>query len=895
VSFTRFFKRAGWDDERARELEAYLQIETDENIARGMSPANARLAARRKLGNVTAIREDIYRFNTIAFLDTAWRDVRYGLRLLRLNPSFALVAVLSLALGIGANTAIFQLLNALRIRTLPVERPEQLAEVRVAGEDNRTGSFTGEHSMLTNPLWEAIRDRQEAFSDIFAWGSTGFEMSQGGESRRAEGVWVSGAFFTTLGVRPVVGRLITTVDDRRGCPAPPAVISYGFWQREYGGSPSVVGRTVTLDGHTYDIAGVTPQNFLGVEVGRAFDVAIPICAVPFGGNARNALDRRDGWFLGAIGRLKPGWSFEKATAHLTTLSPPIFADTLPTYRPEDAKDYLSFTLGAFPAGTGVSNLRRTYESPLWLLLGTTALVLLIACANLANLMLARATTREREIAVRLALGASRMRIVRQFLAESLLIAGAGALAGALLASWLSDVLVAALTTAGDPVVVDIANDWNVFAFIALLAATACLIFGLLPAMRATAASPGAAMKAGSRGSTDSRERFGLRRALVIAQVALSLVLVVGALLFVRSYRNQIAVDAGFSRDQLLTARLDFRRAGLSAEQLRLVYRQLLDRLRAQPGVDDAAQVRNVPVAGLFSNRTIVIDGVPRKESVNFNSISERYFSTVNNALLAGRDFERRDTLATARVAIVTESFARVFFGGQNPIGRRFKIDEPPDRPRPEWEIVGLARDSKYTDLREAFEPLMFVPAAQDDQLVGAHRLLIRSRQPLSTVSAIVAAQVRDVNPTIVLNFRSMQTIVNDSMLRERLMAALSGSFGVLAAVIAMIGLYGVMSYSVARRRNEIGIRMALGADRSDVVRMVMREAGRLIVVGLVVGVVVSLATTRFAAALLYGLQAHDPATLLMATVALTLVGIVASYVPAWRASRLEPIVALREE
>ena len=509
-----------------------------------------------------------------------------------------------------------------------------------------------------------------------------------------DGLWVSGEFFNTLEVRPMLGRVLTAADDRRGCAAPPAVISYGFWQREYGGSAAALGRTLTLDGNPFEIVGITAPGFFGVEIGRHFDVAVPLCAEPLSRGPRSYLDRNDGWFLAAIGRLKPGWTVEKAAAHLRAISPPMFKETLAKYRPEDEKAYLDFRLGAIPAGTGVSNLRE-YERPLWLLLATTVMVLLIACANLANLMLARATAREREIAVRLALGASRVRIVRQLLAESVLIAVAGAGAGAVLAQWLSRVLVASLATQNDRVFLEVAGDWRVFSFIAMLAAATCLLFGLLPAIRATATAPGDAMKAGSRGTTDTRERFGLRRVLVVAQVALSLVLVVGALLFVRTLRNLVTLDAGFAQSDLLIAVLNFQRAGIPDVRMPAAHADLLDRLRHQPGMEDAAKVRNVPVGGSFSNRDLIVGGVARQESVNFNWISDRYFRTMSAPLLAGRDINERDTATSPRVAIVTESFARVFFGGQNPLGKTFQIDEPPGTPQPVYEIVGFARDSKY--------------------------------------------------------------------------------------------------------------------------------------------------------------------------------------------------------
>jgi predicted permease len=403
------------------------------------------------------------------------------------------------------------------------------------------------------------------------------------------------------------------------------------------------------------------------------------------------------------------------------------------------------------------------------------------------------------------------------------------------------------------------------------------------------------MKAGSRGSTDTRERFGLRRALVVAQVALSLVLVVGALLFVRSFRNLMTVDAGFTQQNLLITRLDFRRAGFQEERLRAVYDDLLDRIRHQPGVEEAAHVRNVPVGGSFSNRNIVIDGKKQKGDINFNGVSDRYFTTMGSALLAGRDFDQRDAATAPKVAIVTEAFAREFFGGQNPVGRTFQMDVPPGEPQPSYEIVGLARDSKYADLRDRFEPLIHVPAAQNDQPIAGQRFIVRARGPLTNVSSAVASLVRDVHPMIVVNFQTMQAQLEDSILRERLMAKLSGFFGGLAALIAMIGLYGVMSYTVARRRNEIGIRMALGADRTQVVKMIMGDAGVLLAIGLGIGTLSSLGAARAASALLFGVQPHDPATLAMAAGTLAAVAALASYLPALRASRLEPTVALRDE
>ena len=900
MSVTRFFRRADWDDERARELDSYVDIETDENIARGLPPDEARLAALRKIGNRALVREDIYHMNTMTLVDQLLRDLRYGVRLLRLNPGFAIVAILSLALGVGANTAIFQLLDAVRLRTLPVDRPEQLVEVRIAATPHgRTGSFSSRRPMMTNPLWEQIRDRQQAFSSAFAWSTVGFNLTSGGEARYAQGLWVSGDFFNTLHVPALIGRTLTVEDDRRGCPSPPAVISYGFWQKEFGGMPAAVGRTLMLDGNAHPIVGITPRGFFGVEVGRTFDVAVPLCAEPLTRGARSGMDKPDVWFLSIFGRLKDGWTAESAGAHLASFSEPLFKSTLsPRYEAEDAKNYLAFRLGAFPAGTGVSSLRREYESPLWVLLATTAAVLLIACANLANLMLARATARDREVAVRLAIGASRGRVIRQMLAESLLIAGIGAACGALLAQWLSRFLIDFLTTDNNRVFIAVALDWRTFGFTAALAVATCVLFGLMPAIRATRTAPAAAMKAGSRGSGESRERFGLRRALVVVQVALSMVLVVGALLFVRSLRNLTTLDPGFAQDGLSVVTLDLRKAGIAAAQLPQAFEAITARLAALPGVRSAAQAVIVPISGSGWNNNILIDGKKQQKFPNFNRVGADYFKTMGAPIVKGRGFDDRlDTAGSGKVAVVTESFVQTFLAGRNPIGQSFQIEEAPGALRPPYEVVGVVKDSKYVDLREPFGPIAFLAATQANPGDASPFLqaVVRSDAPPSTVTAEAAAAVHDFNPRIVLTFDTMQNQISQSLLRERLMAALSAIFGGLAALIATVGLYGVMSYMVARRRSEIGIRMALGADRGEILRLVMREAGMLLAAGVAVGLVAAVAAAKTAKTLIFGLAPGDPATLAIAAAGFALVAIVASYVPAMRASRLQPTEALREE
>jgi putative ABC transport system permease protein len=831
------------------------------------------------------------------FLRGVWRDLQYGGRLLLLNPGFAIVAVLSLALGIGANTAIFQLLDAVRIRTLPVSHPEQLVEIRVANSDRgRTGHFISRRPMLTYALWEQLRDRQQAFSGLAVWGTAGFELAAGGESRPAQGLWVNGDFFTTLGVPPLIGRTLTPADDTPGCSALAAVVSYGFWQREFGGSQDAIGKRVVLDGHAYDVVGVTPASFHGPEVGRTFDVAVPICAEPYTRGSDTALNQKSTWFLAAFGRLKLGWTIHQTHSHLAAISKPIFAATLPAYSPEDAKAYLDFKLGAFPAATGVSNLRGSYESPLWLLLATTALVLLVACANLANLMLARATGRERELAIRHALGASRGRIIRQLVAESFILAAIGAASGALLARWLSQFLVGFLTTSNSgPTIVDLAFDWRVLTFAAALGVATCVVFGLLPALRVTATRPTSTMIAGSRGLTDSPERFALRRVLVVTQVAFSLVLIVGALLFVRSLRNLITLDPGFRQEGILVATLDLRPAGIPEGRRESAFQEIVEHFRRLPGVASAAQVIIPPVSGYGWNNKVLIDGKKYAQLANFNSVSDEYFKTMEISLLDGRDFNRSDTASSAKVAIVTKSFTKLFFAGANPIGRTFQIDVAPGEPQPIYEIIGVSEDVKYTDLREEFRPLVYLATMQDEKAQPFLQVVIKCSAPMSAASAEILTAMRSINTSTIVQFTTLESQVRDSLLRERLMATLSGFFGALAALIATVGLYGVMSYTVLRRQHEIGIRMVLGANRGDVVHMIVRDTALLLGAGLAIGGVMSVAAARIAESLLYGVRPQDPKTLFVAMSLLAAAALIASYLPALRASKLQPAEALRQD
>ncbi len=834
------------------------------------------------------------RLTITSMLENLLQDARHGLRLLLLNPGFALVAILSLALGIGANTAIFQLLDAVRLRTLPIQHPEQLAIVRIGNFESASGSFHSRYSQITNPQWEQIRAQQQGFSGIFAWNPDQLNLARGGEMRLANVLWVSGEFFDVLGVKPQAGRLLAASDDRRGC-AGTAVISDAFWRREYGAAPSAVQKSLTLDGHPFDIIGVTPPEFFGVEVGRTFDIAIPYCADPIihGENAR--LDGRTEWWLALMGRLKPGWTLDRATTQLEAISPALFEATLPAkFKVEDAKNYLSYKLKAFPAENGFSELRSDYSNPLWMLLAIAGLVLLIACANLANLMLARASAREKEIAVRLALGASRGRLIRQLLSESLLLAVGGAVSGILLARLLSRVLVAMISTESDSMFLDLSTDYRVLGFTAALAVLTCILFGLAPALRATKSSPASAMRANGRGLTANRERFGLRRILVVTQVALSLVLLVGALLFVGSLRNLMSVDAGFRQDGILVTSLSFESLKIPKDRRIEYRRQIVEKIRSIPGVGSAADAAIYPLSGSGWNQQIHIDGKKRPGS-SLTRVTPRYFATLGTPFVAGRDFDNHDVANGVKVAIVNEAFAKKFFEGANPVGKLFGLEGDARGPDPLFEIVGVVKNTKYYELREDFKPIAFFPDAQDETPGQSANIVIRADMPLAALVTAVKRNVGEISPDIDIEFHPFKTQILDGLLQERLMATLSGFFGALAAILAVIGLYGVISYMVARRTNEIGIRMALGANGAGIVRLILREALLLLGIGLAVGTGLALAAARTASSMLFGLKPYDPATLAFAIVTLALVAVAASYIPARRAAGVDPMVALREE
>lgn len=892
------FRKKQADSELNEELSGFLEMAAEEKIKQGMNRKDAIRAVRLERGNFEVTREAVRSATWESFVESCWQDLRYATRQLRANPLFTAAAILSLALGIGANTAIFQLIDAVRLRTLPVKNPQEIAKVAIDHRGSASGHFSSRYPDVTYAMWEQIRKQQQGFSEVFAWGPNVFNIAPGGEVHNVQGLWVSGEFFETLGVQPAVGRLLGPTDDEPTCASPAVAISYSFWQRQYGGERSVVDRTLTINRQPFRIIGVTPPEFTGVEVGRYFDVAAPLCSEPLVNGEYSQLKKRSGWWLSVMGRLRPGWSIQRASAQLRTISPGLFEATLPPeFNPSNAKYFLQYKLGAFSADSGLSDLRKSYENPLWLLLGLAGLVLLIASANLANLMLARANTREREIGVRLALGAGRGRLIRQLLAESLLLAVIGAALGALLARNLSQVLVASLSTQHDPLFIDLGTDWRMFGFTAGLAVLTCILFGLAPALRAANVSPGVVLKESTRGTTAGRSRFGLRRILVVSQIALSFTLLVGALLFARSLNNLAGLDAGFRQNGILVTDIDFTPLNLPKDARTAFAENLLQRVRTIPGVESAALAAIVPLSGDGIGHDILWgqSGEPEGDApvAAFNIVSPGYFDTLQTRILSGRDFDDHDTAGSPNVAIVNEEFAKQFAKGMNPVGMTFRVRTLQTTRL--YEIIGLARNTKYSDLREDFQPIVYTAEAQYTTPSTDAQIIIHSRTGLVGLTSAIKNAAGTVNPNMDISFLTLRMTIEEGLLRDRLMARLSEFFAVLAVVLAVIGLYGVMSYMVTQRRNEIAIRMALGAEPASIIKLVMRESGTLLAAGLFIGVALALGGGQAATAMLFGLKPGDPLTLGTALFSLSLVAALAGLLPARRASRNDPMTALRDE
>jgi putative ABC transport system permease protein len=821
------------------------------------------------------------------------QDLRDAFRALKATPIVTVVAILSLALGIGANTAIFSILDTLMLRTLPVREPQQLGLLG-DGDGRRNTSWT-------NPIWEQVRDRQALFDGAFAWSGARFNLAQGGPTELVDGMWASGGLFEVLGVPAILGRTFTAADDRRGGgpDGPVAVISYSFWQRRFGGAADTIGRSLTVERVPFTIVGVAPPDFFGVDVGRTFDVAIPIGTEPLIRGKESSLDRRSNWWLNIMIRARAGQSLEAVEVAMRGITPQIREATMPQdWRPQDKQDYLKEGFAVLGAANGSSGLRGRYRLPLTAMMVVVGLVLLIACANIANLLLARATARRHELSVRVALGASRLRIARQLLSESLLLSITGALVGLLFARWGSRLLVQQLSTSTSNVFLDLSIDWRVLAFTAAVAVSTAVLFGMVPALRGMRVQPNEALKAQGRGVVGDG-RLGLGNVLVILQVALSLVLIVAAGLFVRTFSSLANLSLGFDRDPVLVASINAQRAQLEPADRPELFRRLLEAASGVPGVASAAVSAVTPVSGsTWNNRIELPDGpdLPEKERLTYiNLISPDWFRTYGTPMLAGRDFASNDKTGSQPVAIVNEAFARKFTYGKNPVGRRVRQPGYAQEPTIDREIVGYVKDAVYRSLRDPVPPTMYLPYRQSTSPPSFMSVSVRaSGGPAALLTRSLAAALTPVHGDIAITFRPLSDQVNSALTQERIVAMVSGFFGALALLLSALGLYGVTSYAVSRRRTEIGIRMALGAAPAGVIRLVLRRVVMLVGLGVVLGSAVSLWAAHLVSTLLFGLQPRDPMTLAGAVAVLGAIGAIAGWLPARRASRIDPARVLRE-
>jgi putative ABC transport system permease protein len=848
------------------------------------------------------------------------QDLRVAVRVLRAAPIVTGIAILSLALGIGANTAIFSLVNSLLLRTLPVPEPERLVIMTTDASAGRRNTDAWNYG-----LWEEIRRRApQMFDGAVAWSATGTQdrlnlSTAGGEVQPVDSAYVSGDFFTTLGVPAFLGRTFTSADDVRGGgpDGPVAVISYGMWQRRFGGNASVIGTSIVIERIPFTIIGVTPPEFFGAEVGRTFDVALPLHANQLIRGKDSDIDRGSVWLYIMV-RLKPGQSAEAATSLLRSVQPQIREAIVPATLPPEAQDpalrqladqmFLKNPFTLVPASLGTSQLRRRYERPLLATLVIVGLVLLIACGNIANLLLARAAARRHELSVRLALGATRWRLVRLLLVEALVLAGIGALAGLVFARWAGPMLVAQLSTPVTRVTLDLSLDWRVLAFTVAVTAATAVLFGTAPAFRARRIAPIDALKEQGRGALGDG-RTHLSGSLVVAQVALSMVLIVAAGLLVRTFERLATLPLGFDSDRVLIVNVDVSRAPIDPANRIPFFHQLVAAVAAVPGVARAGGSMNTPVGGSASLAFLDLPGAPpaqpepgpapfwNSRMALLTEITPGWLATYGTAIRAGRDIHDKDVQGALPVALVNDAYVRKFLRGRNPIGETVTFVEAPPR-----TIVGVVSDAVYWSVRDGVRPTVYIPLAQRDAggPTAAVTISVRSSAGSPAPSNVeglaprVAAALTAVDRNLTFTFRPLQDRVDASLTQERLVALVTGFFGSLALLLAGLGLYGVTSYAVTRRRGEISIRMALGAEPTSVVRLVLVRVFALVALGVIIGTVVSWWSSQYIASLLYDLQPRDAVTLVSAAVALTAVGAIAGWLPAYRASRIDPAQVLRD-
>ncbi|MCM3874113.1 MAG: ABC transporter permease [Pyrinomonadaceae bacterium] len=835
-------------------------------------------------------------------MHTLWQDLVYGVRMLLKQPGFTLVIVITLALGIGANTAIFSLLDAVLLKSLPVQNPERLVLFGKGQDGGLTNGFPNRScDLFSYPFYQQARQNKEVFADVASllsipWRVHGTVNTNGsrGEIEQLDTQLVSGNYFSVLGVNSVLGRTFTEADDQTPGGHPVAMVSHAWWERRLGGDPSAIGKTITIDQTTYTIIGVAPKEFFGTNVGQAPDIWVPLAMEaqlpPAHWNERNDKESQS---LYIIARLKNGVSTEQAGAAVSLLFKQFWQEQLGAQpSAERLQDLQRASVELTPAGRGLSEIRREFSLSLKILMAVVVVVLLIACANIANLLLTRAAARQKEFAVRLAIGAGRIRLIRQLLTESVLLAGLGGIAGVFLAWWGSRLLLLLASTGSESLPLDVTPNARILGFTLLASLLSAVIFGTAPALRAARIEPNSALK-GGRGAVQATSQSLLGKTLVVVQVSLSLLLLVGAGLFVRTLINLQNVPTGFNPRHVMLFSIDTAATGYKDEQMPPLLHEVEERVKAVPGVEAASFSFFIFNQGGWTSRAFTSEpdlppGVSR--TVRQNVVGPDYFTTMGIPLVLGRGFGPQDTDKSQKVAVISEAMAQRFFPNSSPIGKRFGTGGPESRGQ--VEIIGVVKDARYQSVTEQWQPMAYYPHAQRSQPLD--NFVVRFSGPPDAVIPQVRQVIKQVNGSLPVDeVVSLSEHIGRSLVPQKLIARLASFFGLLALLLACVGLYGVLSYAVERRTNEIGIRMALGAQSRNVLLLILREAMLLVALGLIVGLPAVFATTRFASTLLFGLSPTDPLSVSVAAILLLVVAMVAGYIPARRATKVNPLVALR--
>ena len=891
------FRKRQLDVELDTELQAHLEMLIEENIRRGMSPEEARHAASRDFGGVEQAKEAYREQRGLPFFETLAQDLRYTLRMLLKSPGFTAVTILTLALGIGANTGLFSLVNSVLLGNLPVRHPEDLVVIKYA--DSRSQEAGEDFSY---PMYQAMRDKSTVFANVLTRSGVDLNASYGGQSERAVGEMVSGNYFETLGVQPFLGRLIGPEDDRTPGAHPVAVLSYGYWQRRFGGDPAVVGKDIILNNHPIRVIGVTPSGFYGTEMARNPDIRVPMMmATAFRPVPANRLQNPRHRWLTVMARRKSEVPVAQAQASLDILYHQVLVAELqelgPSVNAHDKERVLASRIQLEPGNQGFAHLRREMERPLLLMFYVTGIVLLVACANLANLLLARNAKRKQEISVRLAIGARRGRLIRQWLTESLLLSVLGGCAGVVVAYWTKTALLGFLP-ADFSANLHAPMDLRVLSFALFASLFTGMLFGLAPALQLSQTAVSMALRHDAPSIASGERIFSLRSALIFLQVALSLPLLIAAGLFLHSLRNLRGVNTGFVKENVFLATLNPSMNGYPQTRVKSLYDDLLARVCKLPGVRAASLTTSSVISGGWDQEGVKVEGYQpgpdENMSPNAAVISPGYFATMGIPFVVGRDFTDKDTATRPKVVIINETMAHYFFGNKDPLGKKIGTNDDPKVP-PDREIIGVVKDAKYVRLSEAPRRHFYTPMAQELRLFDM-TLQARTSGDPEKIGDLVRAQVHDLDANLPLYATTTLEIqIDNSLTQERLLTWLSSLFGLLATLLASLGLSGVVAFTVARRTREIGIRMALGAEPSDILRHVVSHMAFLVIAGMAVGLAAAYGLSRLVGSMLFEVASADPPAFAGACFLLAAIAAVAAYLPAQRATQVDPVVALRYE